>query len=124
MPEDGPSTSAYNVEDSRNSVVLSLRLKKGKVRSDNHTLHNIPRLPVPVCHRPEVLEDQERKRRRTVLCANQVKALLWVCTKTWQPQHLSCPLCGQLDNSAYEGWNEWQTEGPRSVDLRVYLVHA
>ncbi|CAL8460583.1 g112 [Coccomyxa elongata] len=71
VPEDGPSTTAYSVEDSRNSVVLSLRLKKGKV-----------------------------------------KALLWVCTKTWQPQHLSCPLCGQLDNSAYEGWNEWQTEGP------------
>lgn len=61
VPEDGPSTSAYSVEDSRNSVVLSLRLKKGKVRSAHHTVHTVTRFPVPVCHRPEVLKDQEQE---------------------------------------------------------------
>ncbi len=39
VPEDGPSTSASNVEDSRDSVVLSLRLRKGKVRIDNRSKH-------------------------------------------------------------------------------------
>ncbi|EIE25349.1 hypothetical protein COCSUDRAFT_46683, partial [Coccomyxa subellipsoidea C-169] len=71
VPEDGPSTSDLGAQDTEESVVLSLRLRRGKV-----------------------------------------KALLWVCTRTWQPLRLACPLCGQIDMSTYEHWTDWQTSGP------------
>lgn len=45
-----------------------------------------------------------------------------MCTKTWQPQRLSCPLCGQLDTSTYERWTDWQTGGPRYLPFPCHLM--
>lgn len=98
MPREGASTSGE--EPAGEHVLLSLQLKRGKVRGGES-------VPLHLCAKGHAFKWTSMPATRMHAC-QQVRALLWVCSETWRPQRLSCPLCGQLEVSEYSGWRLWQ----------------